>query len=81
MHRDLKPDNIMFKNESDLSSVTIVDLGLASKTYTNPLFPKCGTPGYVAPEIANFKEGDQLYNELCDIFSLGVIYFKMFDKN
>lgn len=80
MHRDLKPDNIMFKTESDLSSVKIVDFGLATVTNSYPLFPKCGTPGYVAPEVVNYKDGDTLYNEKCDIFSLGVILFKMYEK-
>lgn len=52
----------------------LVDFGLA--TYTNNqkfLFTRCGTPGYVAPEIANLKEKDELYDEKCDIFSFGVI--------
>lgn len=41
------------------------------------LFPRAGTPGYLAPEIANnyLKLSD--YNELCDIFSLGCIMYYM----
>ena len=39
------------------------------------MFKRCGTPGYVAPEILQYKEGDQFYNEKCDIFSLGVIFY------
>lgn len=37
---------------------------------------KCGTPGYVAPEIANFKT-DGKYDKACDIFSVGVIMYKL----
>jgi len=37
------------------------------------MFTRCGTPGYVAPEIANLKDKSALYNEKCDIFSFGVI--------
>jgi len=29
MHRDLKPENIMFSRRGDLSSLKIVDFGLA----------------------------------------------------
>lgn len=46
----------MFARKSDLNSLILVDFGLATfenvETY---LFPKCGTPGYVAPEVLNNK--------------------------
>ena len=34
---------------------------------------RCGTPGYIAPEM--FTEED--HNELCDIFSLGAVFHIM----
>lgn len=78
MHRDLKPENIMFKETNDLSSLRIVDFGLATRTtaQTYP-FPKCGTPGYVAPEIANLKDLTYKYDKICDIFSVGCIFYKL----
>ncbi len=55
MHRDIKPENIMFKNKDLIDHLVIADFGLADFEYQKPfLFSKCGTPGYVAPEIANF---------------------------
>jgi calcium-dependent protein kinase len=55
MHRDIKPDNIMIKNKNS-EEIVLTDFGLATfqmeKFY---LYPKCGTPGYVAPEIINKK--------------------------
>lgn len=45
--------------------------------YTRFYFPKCGTPGYVAPEIANLFDKTKTYSKVCDIFSAGVIFFKM----
>ena len=51
MHRDLKPENIIFENNQKIS-LSIVDLGFAC--YINEydkLFSRCGTPGYIAPEI------------------------------
>jgi len=54
MHRDIKPENIMFnKGTLEENDVYLVDFGLS--TYINDneeiIFMKCGTPGYVAPEI------------------------------
>lgn len=75
MHRDLKPENILFRNSLFLEdSVCLADFGLAS--YVNEpkyLFFRCGTPGFVAPEILNNKDENAHYTEKCDIFSLGVI--------
>ena len=78
MHRDLKPENIMFREENDIHSLRIVDFGLATWTtaQTYP-FPKCGTPGYVAPEIANLKDLTYKYDQICDIFSVGCIFYKL----
>lgn len=54
IHRDLKPDNLMFKELENFDTLTIVDFGLATRTdVPKYAFPKCGTPGYVAPEILN----------------------------
>ncbi|CAD8210117.1 unnamed protein product [Paramecium pentaurelia] len=76
MHRDLKLENILFKQKNQLQSVVIADFGLA--TYVNKnqyLFYRCGTPGYVAPEVINMKDTKQKYSQICDIFSLGLIFY------
>ena len=74
MHRDIKPENIMIRQVGDIKEMVIGDFGLASKTnLPKYLLERCGTPGYVAPEIANFKTGERLSSK-CDIFSLGVIF-------
>ena len=80
MHRDLKLENIMVKRDEIKSSrviPVIVDLGLAEYTTTTKyLYTRCGTPGYVAPEVLKIKSSDpvQTYTCACDIFSLGVIF-------
>ena len=52
MHRDLKPENIMLKNKKDIYNIAIIDFGLATKvTDEEYLYKRCGTPGFVAPEI------------------------------
>jgi serine/threonine protein kinase len=35
---------------------------------------RCGTPGYVAPEVINIKDMKTKYAPVCDIFSLGLIF-------
>lgn len=54
--------------------IAIVDFGFATyeKDYRK-LFTRCGTPGYVAPEVLN----DQDYDCKIDIFSLGVIFYML----
>ncbi|CAD8111067.1 unnamed protein product [Paramecium sonneborni] len=75
MHRDLKPENILFKDKGNIGSLTIADFGLSVKVDSYPyLYPKCGTPGFVAPEIVNMIDKTQSYSTACDIFSAGVIF-------
>ncbi|CAD8051826.1 unnamed protein product [Paramecium sonneborni] len=35
---------------------------------------QCGTPGFVAPEVINCKDGGR-YDPICDVFSLGLIFY------
>ena len=74
MHRDLKPENLLFRSEGDWDCV-IADFGLAefSKIDTQ-LFVRCGTPGYVAPEVINIKDMSTKYDPICDLYSLGLIF-------
>lgn len=49
MHRDIKPQNIMLRENNTIDPV-IVDFGLSAETESQDyLFYRCGTPGYVAP--------------------------------
>lgn len=73
MHRDIKPENIMLRNENSLDPV-IVDFGLAAYVESEDyIFYRCGTPGYVAPEITTLAKG-QKASPVCDVFSAGVIF-------
>jgi len=77
MHRDLVPSNIIVSSEG---KVKINDFGLA--TYVRSLqqiYNRCGTPGYIAPEIFRFAPEDpsSSYNSQCDVFSLGCIFHYM----
>ena len=46
MHRDIKLENIMQDSKGTLK---LIDFGLA--TYDDQRLTKCGTPGYIAPEV------------------------------
>ncbi|CAD8137002.1 unnamed protein product [Paramecium pentaurelia] len=75
MHRDLKPENILFRKQGIIQSVCIADFGLAQRSDEYPyLFNRCGTPGFVAPEVINCKDGGR-YDPICDVFSLGLIFY------
>jgi serine/threonine protein kinase len=76
LHRDLKLDNILFKKKGLVTheNVILADFGLA--TFYNVkkfMYYKCGTPGFIAPEILNCNEHEK-YGLPCDVFSLGVIF-------
>jgi len=51
LHRDLKLDNILLNDDTDLSSIKVVDFGLGAKDDTY-ICLHCGTPLYMAPEVA-----------------------------
>ena len=77
MHRDLKPANILVEKGD---KIKITDFGLASLIdKKNHIFKKCGTPGYMAPEVFRFNERmpSTDYDDRCDIFSIGCIFFEM----
>jgi calcium-dependent protein kinase len=53
----------------------IADFGLAQSVLADEyLFARCGTPGFVAPEIVNLKDRNAKYTCACDLFSLGIIF-------
>ena len=57
MHRDLKPENLMLRNKRKVWDIFIIDFGLAQFTANHKmLFKRCGTPGFVAPEVINCTE-------------------------
>jgi len=70
VHRDLKPENLIFRDER-FDSLVIIDFGLSTTCKDGPQFTRCGSPGYVAPEILN----NLGYGCKVDIFSLGVIMY------
>ena len=75
MHRDIKPENILFRTKNyQEEDVCLADFGLSTLVEEKQfLFFRCGTPGYVAPEVINLKDEKGKYSQVCDVFSVGVI--------
>ena len=75
LHRDIKPENLILHSRDNNIDICLADFGLAD--YYNAegdyIFKRCGTPGYVAPELLQ----DKIYDTKIDIFSAGTLMFLM----
>lgn len=72
VHRDMKPDNIMF---DELGNVVVTDFGIAkaaSGTRLTGTGMSIGTPHYMSPEQARAQSLDGR----SDVYSLGVVAFQ-----
>lgn len=72
IHRDLKMGNIMLKDNTGLL-LKIIDFGFVEKVNTQFTVQRCGTGGYLAPEIFS----QNTYDQKVDIFAAGIILFTL----
>lgn len=76
-HRDIKPQNFLFENNSEDAELKLIDFGL-SKQFKRDNIDRTrmtsfvGTPLYIAPEVINGN-----YGEKCDVWGLGVVFYLM----
>jgi serine/threonine protein kinase len=74
IHRDIKPDNIMFRSDE---TPVLVDFGIARaldlSTHLTRTGVRVGTPYYMSPEQCKGEELDGR----SDIYSLGVVLFEL----
>ena len=74
LHLDLKPANIMFRDDGSLA---LIDFGLARRMRRAARLESSGiisgTPYYMSPEQGHANEID----ERADLYSLGIIYHEM----
>lgn len=73
IHRDIKPDNILFDLDGN---PYISDFGVAKPAATSDASPsegQVGTPGYMSPEQMHQETVD----ERSDVYSLGVVIYQM----
>lgn len=53
----------------------MADFGLATNVNESVyLYCRCGTPGFVAPEVINIKDLKTRYDKVCDVYSLGLVF-------
>ncbi|HMV29274.1 MAG TPA: serine/threonine-protein kinase, partial [Anaerolineales bacterium] len=73
IHRDLKPDNILFNDDGEpfISDFGVAKLSESSSNLTGS--GVIGTPAYMSPEQAQGNEIDQR----SDVYGLGVIVYQM----
>jgi len=78
VHRDVKPENILFIS-TDSSDMKLIDFGYAGLWQPDKeLTGLCGTPDYVAPEVLTWYDDDDNgtpYGKGSDLWSLGVLLY------
>ena len=74
IHRDVKPENIVITDYDDLSTVKLIDFGLATRATKYEIldYAKCGTLLFTPPEqiTNNFA-----YAKKADMWAAGIILF------
>lgn len=75
IHRDIKPENIFVDSEGNFK---LGDFGVAKQLEkTEASMSRRGTYNYMAPEVLSAKR----YDSRADIYSLGIVMYKLLNKN
>ena len=71
-HCDMKPKNLLLRDEEDDAFIKLADFGFATRVYgPKSLTKQCGTPFFVAPEILLKKK----YDTQVDMWSVGILVY------
>lgn len=75
LHRDIRPANILFNNET-LMECKLIDFGNAVQlaSFDERRYTVCGAPNYQSPEMINLKFGASFESE---IWSIGITIYTL----
>jgi eukaryotic-like serine/threonine-protein kinase len=76
LHRDVKPENIMYREAAVTSPVVLIDFGLSLLRDDAPLTAAgtcLGSPSYIAPE----RLLERHYDHRADVYAAGVILYEL----
>ena len=78
IHRDLKPENVLLTNRNDQIMCKISDFGISKilRSEDDTCMTYIGSYPYMAPEIT----GNTEYSSAVDVFSLGALYFAVYNN-
>ena len=81
IHRDLKLENILIKEENDQKIYKIIDYGSGKQLIRTlqTIKTNVGTYPFMAPEI--IESDEELNKSKCDLWSLGIIIYYLFFSN
>ncbi|GFR87150.1 calcium/calmodulin-dependent protein kinase type IV, partial [Elysia marginata] len=72
VHKNLKPENLLYENLSEDSPLKISDFALSSILSTEvDMSSVCGSPGYAAPELL---KGER-FGSAVDMWAIGIITY------
>ncbi|CAE7243925.1 Camk1, partial [Symbiodinium natans] len=72
VHRDVKLPNLLIAQGGSNLQLKLADFNLATELQGEVLTARCGTPGFMAPEVVECH-----YTELCDVWSAGVVFYQV----
>ncbi len=74
LHRDLKPEHVLFRGRGrNGPRVALIDAGVSVRIPTHTPYPIFGTVGYVSPE----QIAGRLVSFRSDLYALGCVFYEM----
>ena len=74
IHRDIKPENILVIDQNTWH-IKLCDFGWSTHSINQSRTTFCGTPDYLAPELA--KKGKLSYDDKIDNWAVGILMYEL----